>query len=214
MNDTTATPLPAVEVPEAVKVEVEYRVAVQSVQRGDIVAGSVVGKRKTGPKWTVLETADEKRIVRLENDTEIPLVRVEETEESKATRFHAMKCERIVDAINDWKPAVPAVLAKMNEQAAKGYVIGYSEMGSLATAQADDIVWARYCAAVRHQMLDAEETVDAVTARERYIDNLRDQIVSKAQYQNNRSSNAFSNLIDDENLAAMARFIERGSWYC
>lgn len=208
----TTTQIPAVEIPERVLVEEQSMVEIQDVHKGDLVAGLPVRTKRTGPKWTVLETDDAKRIVRLENGTQVSVVRTVETDESQAARYHAMQCDRIVDAVNSWTPAVPAAMEKLNEHVAKGYVVGYQEMDRLAEAQADDIVWARYCQAVRYQMLEKEETVDAVAARDAYIADLQKQVLAKAQYLHNRSSSQMSNLLDDKNLAAMGRFVERNAW--
>lgn len=217
MSDTTAVQIPAIEIPERVTEQVEMTIAVEAVQKGDVLENQkgalrTVATKKTGPKWTVLENPDAERIVRLENGTQVTVRRTQETEASQAARYAAMQAERIIDAVNSWTPSVPEAMEKLNEHVAKGYVVGYQEMDRLAEAQADDLVWARYCQAVRYQMLEADEPVDAVTARDRYIDDLTKQIVSKAQYVSNRSSSQMSNLLDDKNLAAMGRFVERRAW--
>lgn len=195
-------------------------VAVEDVRRTDELMDRSENLRianaiKRGPKWIEVRDADAKLIVRAERGTTVTVGRKFETRESIEAKKEARATELLEGCIRDREVEMRKAQAKLNARLDQYGQVDYSEIGNLMTAQADNKVWARFEAVVEGAKSDSHplhgETL--VGIYNRMVQQFReDAFPSYGGNAMSRSTNVLSNLMEDLDRDAIARFVNVLRW--
>lgn len=212
MSENTVDLLAATEAaePETTRDEIVVQVLpIKDVRLGDTVEEQVVANKTTGPKWTVLENAEGKRITRLENDVEVSAIRTEKTQEFLQSNRRYLKNEQIRETLSGLGSATQVALEKVTVDIDFNGYADYGSISALLAAQAGDRVLSQVSLMAQH----AKAGQDLLDIYEMAVERFKDILAS--DYRNralSRSTSVVSNLLEDCEKEAMAEFINRAQW--
>lgn len=201
----------------AIEIEATYErrtvtVVVQNVKVGDGLAQTdtrwAVQEVKVGRKWVYIKAEkagrpDVAKTFEFELDTQVSVERSFETEESQTARTAERVESWYQSIIDSFEPEAPAVLAKLTDEAGKGYAPSSFTMTALIQAQATDLVMGRYIAFVAQ---GKEHGKTVTETRELFKASCMERIVRFASSGTSRSTSQMSNLMEDAEAEALARF--------
>lgn len=202
----------------------DYVVKAHTVRKGDIIDREGVESNadaiKSGPKWTEVRDADGKLILRIPNETDVLISRVESTEEEREAQRRARRNESIVNWLDDYQLAWDAAQAKFSEEIKGGYEVdrynfAYSR---LAHAQAEHSIKSAIIAAKHGMQKQADQkhrdtgepkhVVDWVEAFEVWRDRALEDLIDRFRG-DSRSTSQISNVLEDIQHETVAKIAGR-----
>lgn len=205
--------------------EVEYteelvHCALRNVCRGDSLNAMYVGSVKTGTKWTEVRAQESGTLILRDlNDTQVTVYRQKYTAEYRdAVREYDRNIRLIQNTLEDRSLTKLQRAGKKLAEDLEDEHIGYGTIEDLITTNAERQVRRDWLAAVEWARNPANEKPWQGTAGElfdAYLEDLKERLVARSTYNvsTSRSTNMVSNLMDDAEREAMAKFINDAKWW-
>lgn len=192
--------------PEPETEAVKETVKVEDVALGDQVDAGTITEKKVGTKWVYLTVQGPTSSHKGEflRGTEVKVLREKETKESQKARDRARRNRALQQWILGRRGPLDRALEKFNANMA---AYDHADPESVLVAQADHKILARFAHAAEGNFTGAK---DLVELRDAFVAELVEYLVSDLRHRAlSRSTSVISNLLEDVEREATARFIEQ-----
>lgn len=197
----------------------DYVVKAHTVRKGDIIDREGVESNadaiKSGPKWTEVRDADGELILRIPNETDILISRMELTEEEREARRRWMRNETIADWLDDYQVDWAHAQSEFGKQIEGGYEPErYSFIYSaLIYAQAEHSIKANYLALYEGVREHTNPEADHAEVWEQFSAKAREDLVDMGFKGNSRSTSQIHNALEDIQNEVLAKAVRRLARY-
>ncbi len=201
--------------PDPVMEKILDDVEIQLMRKGDTLfdASRVVETVKTGPKWTELLDAEGKRILRLPKESIVMRQREVETKDSQVAIHRVRKNRSLLVGILSAKDNVQAALQNLNDTVEQYGYATESALSTLLKAQADMKVWGDFSRMANGEGAEKRQEKDLYDSMKTFSKHLGEKLIEGAQYNAlSRSTSVLTNIMNDVDREAAARFIENARW--
>ena len=201
--------------------ETEYKTVQLTVRADQVRAGDVrlktqgnrtvtreVAEVKVGTKWVYLRDAQGKTIDELPLEAGVLVQRTQQTEDSAQAQHRAYQNRKLAQTLAGRSDGVQSALARVTEQITEYGAADYNAISGLLAAQAQLKVHNELVG-----MALTEKYEDLVAAAHAFAERLKNQLVQDVRHRAlSRSTSVVSNLLEDCDREAMAKFIDDMRW--
>lgn len=191
----------------------EEKIQAQFIRRNDRIDGAKVSKITAGTKWVDVRDAADKRIIRVELGELVTVSRRYQTQASAKYLSRADQNVRLAKILAEDVDEVTEVLERMKRKLDDWGYIDYGPICDLIETQARVRVMKSFTQAVEYLAKNDDWEGDLVDA----LDEFRAELVKNlsSRHRNralSRSSNMISNLMEDAEREAEAKFADWLYW--